>query len=72
MVDGGNLEEEAAAADGTQQHAQPARRAGARRPLSVALPASLGLEAARLSSIRNSLFEDLSARPLQVSPLAVY
>lgn len=62
IVDGEDLDGEAQA---TGAQRRPGRRGAAERPLPVALPASLGLEPARLSSMRSSLFQDASSRPPQ-------
>lgn len=64
FVDSEDLDGEAEA---TGAQRPPGRRAAAERPLPVALPASLGLEPARLSSMRSSLFQTASTRPLEVT-----
>lgn len=69
IIDGEDLDG-AAEAEGAAAPALPNRRA-ADRPLAVSLPASLGLEPARLSAMRSSLFEDVGSRPLQVSLLSL-
>lgn len=64
MIDGDDLDG-MAEAEGAAADRQPDRRAAADQPLAVSLPASLGLEPARLSAMRTSLYAD--SRPLQVT-----
>jgi hypothetical protein len=54
-------------AEGAAANRQPVRRPAPDQPLPVALPASLGLEPARLHAMRTSLFVD--SHPLQVTRL---
>ena len=54
-------------AEGAAADRQPVRRSAPDQPMPVALPTSLGLEPARLSAMRTSLFGD--SHPLQVTIL---
>ena len=64
IIDGDDLDG-MAEAEGAPAERQPGRRAATDQPLAVSLPTSLGLEPARLSAMRSSLFQS-SRRPLQV------
>jgi hypothetical protein len=63
IIDGDDLDG-MAEAEGAPTERQPGRRAATDQPLAVSLPTSLGLDPARLSAMRSSLFQ--SSRPLQV------
>jgi hypothetical protein len=63
IIDGDDLDG-MAEAEGAPAERQPGRRAATDQPLAVSLPTSLGLDPARLSAMRSSLFQ--SSRPLQV------
>lgn len=63
IIDGDDLDG-MAEAESAPAERQPGRRAATDQPLAVSLPTSLGLDPARLSAMRSSLFQ--SSRPLQV------